>query len=205
MPPTYYVIELSGKWLTALLAALAAVVIAAFALGFGAGRSGGAPPPTSPGGAMPAATATPESELVEPLPVDTVTVSEATPVPAEPTITPPADWIRPTVPPTPTPAPTATPTATATPEPAATGTGTAADLWVQVLASSRREAVERAREQLVELGFPRERQRVVSSPVAGGNVLYKVRVGPFPDRESADRVVRRMAESGFPDAWVVTP
>jgi cell division protein FtsN len=204
MPPTYYVIELSGKWLTALLAALAAVVIAAFALGFGAGRSG-APSSTSPGSAAPTATATPEAELVEPLPVDTVTVSEATPVPAEPTITPPADWIRPTVPPTPSPAPTATPTATAIPEPAAAGTGTAADLWVQVLASSRREAVERARQQLVELGFPRERQRVVSSPVAGGNVLYKVRVGPFPDRESADRVVRRMAESGFPDAWVVTP
>ena len=204
MPPTYYVIELSGKWLTALLAALAAVVIAAFALGFGAGRTG-APSSTSPGSAAPTATATPEAELVEPLPVDTVTVSEATPVPAEPTITPPADWIRPTVPPTPSPAPTATPTATAIPEPAAAGTGTAADLWVQVLASSRREAVERARQELVELGFPRERQRVVSSPVAGGNVLYKVRVGPFPDRESADRVVRRMAESGFPDAWVVTP
>ncbi len=204
MPPTYYVIELSGKWLTALLAALAAVVIAAFALGFGAGRSG-APPSSTPGRAVPSVTATPEAELVEPLPVDTVTVSEATPVPAEPTITPPTDWIRPTVPPTPTPVPTASPTRTPTPEPAAAGTGTAADLWVQVLASSRREAVERARQQLVELGFPRERQRVVSSPAAGGSVLYKVRVGPFPDRESADRVVRRMAESGFPDAWVVTP
>jgi cell division protein FtsN len=205
MPPTYYVIELSAKWLTALLGALAVVVVAAFALGFGAGRSG-APGPSVAGGVATVATATPDVEFVEPPPVDTVTVSEATPVPAEPTITPAADWVRPTVPPTPTPAPSSTPTHTATPQPAAPATaGAEADLWVQVLASSRREAVERARQQLVELGFPRDRQRVVSSPVAGGNVLYKVRVGPFPDRESADRVVRRMADAGFPDAWVVAP
>jgi len=205
MPPTYYVIELSAKWLTALLAALAVVVVAAFALGFGAGRSG-APAPSVAGGVAAVATATPDAEFVEAPPVDTVTVSEATPVPAEPTITPAADWVRPTVPPTPTPEPSSTPTHTATPQPAASATaGAEADLWVQVLASSRREAVERARQQLVELGFPRDRQRVVSSPVAGGNVLYKVRVGPFPDRESADRVVRRMADAGFPDAWVVAP
>ena len=196
MPPTYYVIELSGKWLTALLAALAAVVVAAFALGFGAGRSGAPPATAGVVVARATATATPDSEVVEAPPVDTVTLSEATPVPAEPTITPPADWVRPTVP----------PTATPEPEPIdAVGVGDSDDLWVQVLASSRREAVERAREQLVGLGFPRDRQRVVSSEVAGGNVLYKVRVGPFPDRESADRVVRRMAESGFPDAWVVSP
>jgi cell division protein FtsN len=206
MPPTYYVIELTAKWLTFLLAALAAVVVAAFALGFGAGRAAA---PQSGAGRVPVlatATATPDVEVVDPLPVDTVTVSEATPVPAEPTITPAAEWVRPTVPPTATPAPSPTPTATAVPEPVVEGSeALSADLWVQVLASSRREAVERARERLTELGFPRDRQRVVSSPVAGGNVLYKVRVGPFPSRESADRVVRRMAESGFPDAWVVSP
>ena len=41
--------------------------------------------------------------------------------------------------------------------------------------------------------------------VAGGDELHKLRVGPFPDRESADRVAERMRASGFPDAWIVAP
>jgi cell division protein FtsN len=74
-----------------------------------------------------------------------------------------------------------------------------------VLASTNPQAIETARAKLVELGFPAENQRVATSQVAGGNALYKVRVGPFPDRDSADRVVYRMRASGFPDAWVVVP
>lgn len=209
MRPTYYVIELSPRWLTVLLAALAAVVVAAFALGFGAGRAAAPRPVAATVPVSLTATPTPDIADVEPRTLDTVTVSEATPVPAEPTLTPPPDWVRPTVPPTATPLPpTVTPAATAVPPtatPPSAGALPSNDLWVQVLASSRREAVERARKQLVELGFPRDSQRVVSSPVAGGNVLYKVRVGPFPDRDSADRIVRRMQVAGYPDAWVVSP
>jgi cell division septation protein DedD len=79
------------------------------------------------------------------------------------------------------------------------------ELWVQVLASSRRAAIESARSTLVEAGFPRTNQKVVETIVAGGTTLLKLRVGPFPDRASADRVMARMRSAGFPDAWVVTP
>jgi len=58
--------------------------------------------------------------------------------------------------------------------------------------------------KLEELGFPSAHRRVVPVGTAGGGTLYKVRVGPFPDRESAHRVMQRMRAAGFPDAWVVT-
>jgi cell division septation protein DedD len=77
--------------------------------------------------------------------------------------------------------------------------------WVQVLAASKNDAFPEARKKLVDLGFPVANQKVTATEVAGGNKLFKLRIGPFPDRESADRVVRRMQGSGFPDAWVVVP
>ena len=74
-----------------------------------------------------------------------------------------------------------------------------------MLAARHAEAVATARAKLIELDFPRGRHWVLQTPTAEGTVLYKVRVGPFPDRDSAERVTRRMQASGFPDAWVVTP
>jgi len=76
---------------------------------------------------------------------------------------------------------------------------------VQVLASSRRESITDARAKVERLGFDRDHQRIVRSKVVGGNELIKLRVGPFPDRASADRVLQRMRAAGFPDAWVVVP
>lgn len=74
-----------------------------------------------------------------------------------------------------------------------------------MLAVRHAEAVATARAKLIDLDFPRGRHWVVQTPTAEGTVLYKVRIGPFPDRASAERVTRRMQASGFPDAWVVTP
>jgi cell division septation protein DedD len=204
MPPTYYVIELSARWLTALLVALALALVMAFAFGYGAAWSvlSSAPAPT--GTEEPAAAASSEieeAEVVDTAPV--VTPSMATPVP-QPTDIPTPQAVA--APDTPSPTPTAPPrpTATATPRPQPVR---AVDqvFWVQVVAASNQKAMAEARSKLVELGFPADNQRVVSSPVAGGRTLYKMRIGPFPDRNSADRVVRRMQESGFPDAWVVAP
>ena len=76
---------------------------------------------------------------------------------------------------------------------------------MQVLASTSADAVEEARKRLTELGFARDHQSVTRSPGPGGNELLKLRVGPFPDRPSADRVVKRMNASGYSDAWVVAP
>ena len=188
MAPSYYVIELTGRWLTILLAALALVMVLAFAFGYGAAwsvlsdRPAALPAPLAAG----AATATPTpAEMVipaaaqDPTPkaVATRTPTE-TPVPAKPT-------------------PKPKPTKAAAP--------VTEGFWVQVLARSSPDALEPARRKLTELKFPRDRQAVVTGPDPEGNELFRLRVGPFPDRTSADRVVQRMDASGFPGAWVVAP
>lgn len=211
--PTYYVIELSSGWLTALVVAAGLLVVLAFALGYGAAAKAAGTVPSR--GGVGAVTPTPAVVTADvEAPPATVVVSEATPVPAEPTITPGAGWERPpTSTPessaTPEPPATATPAPTSTPMPAPTATPEPEErvegIWVQVLATRSGDSVRSARQQLEGLGFPAEHQRVVSTPVADGSVMYKVRVGPFPSRDSADRVVRRMQAAGFADAWVVTP
>lgn len=182
MSRSYYVIELSARWLTVLLVALALVMIVAFALGYGAAWS--VLTAEQPAGEMTAlqAAATPTEipEVVIP-----PAVAEAIAAPAA-TATP-----RPPAPTPTTPPPTATPAST--------------DFFVQVLASSRNASVESARTKLEGLGFPRENQHLITVQDDGSPTLYKLRLGPFPDRGSADRVSQRMSAAGFPDAWVVAP
>jgi cell division septation protein DedD len=163
MGRSYYVIELSARWLTVLLVALALLMVTAFSLGYGAAWS------VKSASSGPAATDTPR-----PMPP---TVVPPTRIPATPT---------PKVEPSPTVAPSS-------------------DFWVQVMASSKETTIAEARTKLVGLGFDLDHQRVVHSPVAGGNELIKLRVGPFPNRASADRVLQRMRAADFPDAWVVVP
>jgi len=193
MGRSYYVIELSARWLTVLLVALALLMVTAFSLGYGAAwsvksvRSG------------PAADASPTpvvmTEVVldptvpEPQRSPTTPAATATPRPMPPTVVPPTP-IR------------ATPTPKAKPSPTAKPSS---DFWVQVMASSHEATIAEARTKLVGLGFDMDHQRVVHSPVAGGNELIKLRVGPFPNRDSADRVLQRMRSADFPDAWVVVP
>jgi cell division septation protein DedD len=186
MSRSYYVIELSARWLTVLLIALAAVMIVAFALGYGAAWS--VLKAEQPAGEMTAlqAAATPTEipEVVIP-----TAVVEATAAPAAtqtPTSTP-----RPPAPTPTTPPPTAIPATT--------------DFFVQVLASSKRASVESAQTRLEGLGFPRDNQHLVTVEDPGSPTLFKLRLGPFPDRSSADRVAQRMSAAGFPDAWVVAP
>ncbi|MCU0304723.1 MAG: SPOR domain-containing protein [Thermoanaerobaculales bacterium] len=194
MSRSYYVIELSARWLTVLLVALAVLMVLAFGLGYGAARSTDASVAT-PGGASPTPTiltqVIPDPTVVEPRPSPTPPIATATPPPMPPTAAPP--------PPTPTEPP---PTPTARPKPSPTA---AAGLWVQVLASSSRPSIDEARAKLVRLGFDHEHHQLVTGDVADGNALVKLRVGPFPDRMSADRVVERMRAAGFPGAWVVAP
>lgn len=192
MSRTYYVIELTARWLTALLVGFALLVAAVFTLGYGAawsvlGGDGPGPPPSGP------------------VPTPTVTAVVVAPTAIPDAVPTPSHTATPVPRPTEPPAPTVTPVPPTQPPPSATPAAGDDRRWVQVLASSRSEAVEEARRRLERLGFPREHQEVVETAVAGGNVLYKVRVGPFPDRDSADRVVLRMQAAGFPDAWVVTP
>jgi len=188
MAPTYYVIELTARWLTILLVALALVMVLAFAFGYGAAwsvlsaRQAGPPTSLVEGGATP--TPTPEE----------VVIAE---VREEPT-----PRAVPTRPPTATPV---SPTATPKPKPTQPPEEKVEGFWVQVLASTSPASVEKAQARLAEIGFTRDRQQVAKTAAPGGNELHKLRVGPFPDRSSADRVVKRMKAAGYADAWVVAP
>ena len=197
MGRSYYVIELSARWLTVLLVVLALLMVTAFSLGYGAARSvkGGGPGPAVEGSPTPVVMT---EVVLDPTPSESK-ISSAVPQ-AIPTARPvPPTAVPPTrVPPTATPKPK--PTAKPAPaEKAAEG------FWVQVLASSKDSTVNEARTKLVGLGFDLDHQRVLHSEVAGGNELIKLRVGPFPNRDSADRVLQRMRAADFPDAWVVVP
>ena len=188
MSRSYYVIELSARWLTVLLIALAAVMIVAFALGYGAAWS--VLTAEQPAGEMTAlqAAATPTEIPEVVIPTAVAEAAAASAATDTPTSTPRPPAPTPTTPP---PTPTATPANT--------------DFFVQVLASSKSDSVESARTKLEGLGFPRENQHLITVEDAGSPTLYKLRLGPFPDRSSADRVAQRMSAAGFPDAWVVAP
>jgi cell division septation protein DedD len=196
MSRSYYVIELSARWLTVLLVGLAVLMVLAFGLGYGAARSVGGEHPAAFSG-EPTATPLVETEVIaDPTvpaqpPSPTRPAATPTPRPAPPTVAPPK--VTPTNPP-----------ATATPKPKPTEKA-AGGFWVQILASSNQTSIDDASSRLIGLGFDREHQKVVRTEVAGGNELIKLRVGPFPDRPSADRVLQRMRTADFPDAWVVVP
>jgi cell division septation protein DedD len=193
MGRSYYVIELSARWLTVLLVALALLMVTAFSLGYGAAWS------VKSARSGPAAEASPtpvvmtevvlDPTIPEPQPSPTGPAATATPQPLPPTVVAPTR-----VPATPTPQEEPSPTV----EPSS-------EFWVQVMASSKNATIAEARTKLVGLGFDLDHQRVVHSQVAGGNELIKLRVGPFPNRASADRVLQRMRAADFPDAWVVVP
>jgi len=183
MSRSYYVIELSARWLTVLLVALALVMVLAFALGYGAAWSVLSDEKAAPS----AAVATP---FVMPTDIPEVVIPTAV--------------VQPTASPTATSPPRATPTE-APPKPTRTPAPTAAaqEFFVQVLASSNSTSVATARTRLEGLGFSREHQHLITLAEPGTGTLYKLRVGPFPDRASADRVAQRMSAAGFPDSWVV--
>ncbi len=195
MGRTYYQIELTARQLTVLLLLLGVAMVLAFVLGYAAAWSSG-----PGGGERPPVLAAVESPTPAEVVVPTPPVPERTPTEVPTTSEAPASGsTRPTQrPPTATPAPP-TPTRvppTATPAPVH-------GLWVQVLAVRDRKGVGEVERKLEKLGFPASHRRVVPVKTAGGGSLYKVRIGPFPDRESAHRVMQRMRASGFPDAWIV--
>jgi cell division septation protein DedD len=189
MAPSYYVIELTARWLTILLVALALVMVLAFAFGYGAAWSVLAS--REPG---------PRKDTV------VAAMATPTPTPVEVVIESPAEDPTPRAVPTRKPSATAVPPpATPKPKPTQPPKEELEGYWVQVLASGNQTSVEKMRAKLAESGFTRDRQQVVTTAGSGGIELFKLRVGPFPDRSSAERVAERMKSSEFPDAWVVAP
>ncbi|MCX7895664.1 MAG: SPOR domain-containing protein [Thermoanaerobaculum sp.] len=185
----YYQLVVSGRQIVVFALALAAVLVVVFTLGVGVGlmerehrrQAEGQPTLQVAFAATPATTVVPS---------------------------PPNPVVEPEVPPTPTPEPSPIPTAvlppTLTPAPAKVasqeGEGVRG-VWVQVAALRSRSDAEGVRHRVLALGFRPEQVRVL--PLASGK--YRVRLGPFPDRESGLRVVARVQREGFPEAFLVGP
>jgi cell division protein FtsN len=173
--PRYFEIIITGRQLAALVAGVALAIVVAFGLGVGV-------------------------RMLQPT-VDEVAAVAPTPMwqptpPAIPTAVPTQAAVA-------TPQPTVAPSHVATERPKAAPTAAAAakvaPRWVQVAALGKREQAEGVRNRVVALGYtPRQ---VLVQPVDGGK--FRVRVGPFPDVESAGRVAARLRAEGFGGAFVV--
>lgn len=111
------------------------------------------------------------------------------------------------------PRPTAEPTAAATPvlqlfedrsssEPTRAPAAPAAQrFWVQVDSLSSREEAEKRRAGLSRAGWP---AAVVPGAGPKGPV-FRVRVGPYPAREEAERVAEKLSQKAKGKPWVVPP
>jgi cell division protein FtsN len=221
-PGRHFEIIISGRQLAGLIALVAALLLVAFGLGVGVGLlepRGGHPaaearawqPPA--GEPMPAdqalvavaePTATPDPVLLltgegtsaPRLPGDIL--AAATPVAALVSPEPAAAAAAATAAPTAAPTRPPRPTPTARPRPSATPRPTAPPLyWIQVGALSQADQAEGVRQRVIALGFASDQVLVL----AGTGGKYRVRLGPFPDQESADRVEARLKMQGFPDAY----
>lgn len=101
--------------------------------------------------------------------------------------------------------PAATPPApaTATPQPsprtAAAVQTTGREYWIQVVSSPNRDTVERARERLEE----RSLGSVIFPIDIEGTRFYRLRVGPYPDRQEADKFLVWIRDlPGFAESYV---
>lgn len=181
----YFEIIITGRQLAALVAGVALLIAVAFGLGV----------------------AVRWLQPVAQAPHETIAAP-----PAAPAATPPAPVAVATAAPTPQPAPTVAPTATPAPPPVETekpkthvaapaAAPRAPGRWVQVAAFAKHEQAEGVKNRVVALGFT-PKQAVVE---AAGSGKFRVRVGPFPDAESAGRVAARLRAEGFRGAFVVRP
>ncbi|MCU0292296.1 MAG: SPOR domain-containing protein [Thermoanaerobaculaceae bacterium] len=195
MSDRYYEVIITGRQMAALVAGVVILVFTAFGLGVAvrlleppavdsvplvATALPTAPPPTSP------------PQAPTPAPAETPVM--ATPLPVEqPAPTPVL------VPPSVVPSPTAAPPPTARVEPTLPAVEPGGGLWVQVAAVSRPDLADGVKQRVVAHGFRPEQVRVTVTPAG----LFKVRLGTFPDLESAGRVVARLQEAGFDKPFVV--
>ncbi|HPC82537.1 MAG TPA: SPOR domain-containing protein [Thermoanaerobaculaceae bacterium] len=198
MPSRYYEIIITGRQLAGLLAALVVLLFAAFGLGVAVRFLEPEPVQAVPVVAVaPSPTATPEPPAPSPEP--TAVPTEPPPPPVIPTSapTPPPPAVAPETPLPLPPPPTAAPTPR--PEPTPVALPAAGGVWVQVAAVSRPDLAEGVKQRVMAFGFRPEQLRVLTTRQG----LFKVRLGPFPDLESAGRVVGRLQEAGFEGPFIV--
>lgn len=211
---SYFEITISSRQLALAVVGVVALILVAFGLGVTVGVQEPAPTrPESTGmvAVAPGPTFVPSAFEFSPEPTSGVVDQlrgEATA--AAVAATPVGPEMLPAQPPPPTEVPpTPRPTAEATPLPtreAAAPTATEFPLprlgrgvWVQVGALTVESGAQNLRRRVLQLGYT-PNQVVVQ---VGNDGKYRVRVGPFPDDESAGRVVARLRADGFPGAFTV--
>ncbi len=211
----------SGRQLVGLVALVAALLLVAFGLGIGVGllqprgvRSAEEPHPSlfapdrgptlRDSAVFPVATPLPEptaaaaAPIVAP-PVLPADIAAATPPAVATAVASPSPEPQAPIPVAAAPAATARPPMpTVTPRPKPTATPQPRS-WIQVTSLSRADQAEGVRQRVIALGFRAEQVLVL----AGTGGKYRVRLGPFPDQESASRVAARLQASGFPDAFTL--
>lgn len=197
MPSRYFEVIITGRQLAGLLAALVVLLLAAFGLGVAVRLVEPEPVQAVPF-VMAAASPTATPEPPAPTPEPTVVPTEPPPPPVVPTTAPtqPPPAVAPETP-LPLPPPTVGPTPR--PEPSPVAVTPAGGVWVQVAAVSRPDLAEGVKQRVMAFGFRREQLRVLTTQQG----LFKVRLGPFPDLESAGRVVGRLQEAGFEGPFIV--
>lgn len=196
----YYELVLSGRQLALLLSVLAGLLLLAFGLGVTVGLGQGEKEQTAAlvGSELFVAESDPSASEMRQSQEQPTAMSPFSGMGLEPTPTPPPSVE--TVPtalvaPTPEPAlPVATPTPSPPRKPAKE------EVWVQVAAVRAKHNAEGIRQRVIAQGFRPNQVKISQGP--GGK--YRVRVGPFPDRESGGRVTQRLRASGFANAFMVT-
>lgn len=201
----YFEIIITGRQLAAGVGAVVLLLAVAFALGVAVRWFEPSTPPQEYIAAAPAVTTAGPASHVTTTPAPTALPAAAAPS------GPVASVGAPTAAPTAAAAMVATrqPTAQApTPAVAASPSVTAAPMvvpaqttgrWVQATALSRRDQADGVRTRVIALGFAAS--QVVVQPAPHGK--FRIRVGPFPDGESAGRVAARLQAQGFKGAFVV--
>lgn len=197
MPSRYYEVIITGRQLAGLLVALVMLLLAAFGLGVAVRLvepEAVQAVPVVMAASSPTVTPVPPA----PTPERTVVPTEPPPPPVVPTTAPtqPPPAVAPETP-LPLPPPTAGPTSR--PEPTPVAAPPAGGVWVQVAAVSRPDLAEGVKQRVMAFGYKREQLRVLTTQQG----LFKVRLGPFPDLESAGRVVGRLQEAGFEGPFIV--
>ena len=177
MSRRYFEIVITARQLALLVTAAVVLLLVAFGLGIGVGWQEPVTVAGGPAGPTPLPTA-PFFAAPEPLPVPT---AAPTPVAQRPTPTAAR--------------PTAAPAQAGRPAAAAPA---GAVRWVQVAVVSQAASASDTRNRLVSLGYRRD--QVVVEEIGG---RFRVRLGPFPDDESARRVAARLEASGFSGTFVV--
>ena len=75
--------------------------------------------------------------------------------------------------------------------------------WIQVMRTDDFEAIEPMQSLLRDLGFPDQRQKVITIEEEGAPPIYKLRVGPIERANTATWAAGQIRNAGIPSVWIL--